>query len=258
MKRFETILEKIWNWRAFGGWHLMSRNWVRIIENLIWHLTLARHSAPLPTDGLPPIRARASQAGCHYYSSFREFCLILLIWRSAFSHTLPSCCLLIQCNVLHPVRCCSLSKESPMAGVYSEIPSAACVPDQIADRESGPARRSHVVVTMMAVVVCHSACAAYGARTSPTESGVRYRVTDIGTAGRAASLAYGINNRGEVVGETRETEMGSPHAFLWKKGNMRELFRGNAHRINDRGQIVGEGRHWGKRHAFLLTPRRLR
>jgi probable HAF family extracellular repeat protein len=76
------------------------------------------------------------------------------------------------------------------------------------------------------------------------------------------SIAYGINNRGEVVGRAYQT---NDHAFVWDAGHgMRDLNSlvppgspelSSATAINDAGQIVGvasdAGGGW---HAFLLTP----
>ena len=67
----------------------------------------------------------------------------------------------------------------------------------------------------------------------------RYVVTDLGTLpGGTFSRAFGLNNRGEVVGESQF------RAFLWRDGKMEALstlggFRSVALRLNDRGQIVG-------------------
>ena len=76
--------------------------------------------------------------------------------------------------------------------------------------------------------------------------------------GALYSLAYGINNAGQVVGDSGFS------AFLWQSGGgMTDLsillppdsgWRGlSAHAINNRGQIVGYGLHNEQFHAFLLT-----
>ena len=51
-----------------------------------------------------------------------------------------------------------------------------------------------------------------------------YDIVDLGTLGGSRSSAYGINNRGQVVG-VAETADGDLHAFLWNSGTMapREL-----------------------------------
>ena len=84
----------------------------------------------------------------------------------------------------------------------------------------------------------------------------RFTVTDLGTLGGRYSVAYGINRRGQVVGESRTgavDEFGSPisHAFLWLPApdyglpaGMNDLGvidgeRSSASDINDIGQVVG-------------------
>ena len=74
---------------------------------------------------------------------------------------------------------------------------------------------------------------------------------DLGALGGRWSWAYGINDRGQVVGQAdtkandESSKYGDPiyHAFLWQKGNIRDLARSarysTAYGINDRGQVVG-------------------
>src|SRR5882724_4042788 len=76
-----------------------------------------------------------------------------------------------------------------------------------------------------------------------------YTITDLGTLGGDYSEAFGINNRGQVVG-TSDTGVEDPangllsDAFLWSSGQLTDLgtlggqFSG-ANAINDRGQIAG-------------------
>jgi probable HAF family extracellular repeat protein len=71
------------------------------------------------------------------------------------------------------------------------------------------------------------------------------------------SIAYGINNHGQVVG-------GGEGAFLWECGltvNLNDLidpalgwFLAEAQDINEAGQIAGWGIINGETHGFLLTP----
>jgi probable HAF family extracellular repeat protein len=85
--------------------------------------------------------------------------------------------------------------------------------------------------------------------------------TDLGTLGgtNSASIAYGINNSGQVVG------ISGGHAFLYSGGNMTDLnsrissYSGwtllSANGINDSGEIVGQGINpSGMSRAFLLVP----
>ena len=84
----------------------------------------------------------------------------------------------------------------------------------------------------------------------PKQSGppVRYTLTDLGTLGGTFSQAFGMNDKGWVVGfSTTEGDVGL-HAFLWRDGVMTDLgtLGGSdplplsaALSINNRGEIVG-------------------
>ena len=71
-------------------------------------------------------------------------------------------------------------------------------------------------------------------------------ILDMGALGNGDySYAYGINNQGEVVGESGQVA-GFPHAFLWDAehgiqdlGTLNGVGGSNAYGINDHGQIVG-------------------
>jgi probable HAF family extracellular repeat protein len=72
------------------------------------------------------------------------------------------------------------------------------------------------------------------------------RMIDLGTLGGNLSEALAINNRGQVVGRARTTNMpNSHHPFLWERGQMTDLGvaapcqRGTAESINSADQIVG-------------------
>lgn len=69
----------------------------------------------------------------------------------------------------------------------------------------------------------------------------RYTITDLGTLGGSSSQAYGINDKGQVVGSSFFS--GGERAFLWEKGTMQNLgsLGGNswAYDINNAGQVVG-------------------
>lgn len=79
----------------------------------------------------------------------------------------------------------------------------------------------------------------------------QYTITDLGTLGGDYSRAYGINELGQVVGESR-TATGTTRAFIWSNGTMTnlgtmpsyaspgwELADSTARGINDLGQVVG-------------------
>lgn len=81
---------------------------------------------------------------------------------------------------------------------------------------------------------------------SKRKSIVRYAVTDLGVLPgfEHGIIATGINNRGQIVG-TAIDDANHARAFLWEKGQMRDLNAAPGHwdwraaAINDAGQIVG-------------------
>ena len=97
------------------------------------------------------------------------------------------------------------------------------------------------------------------------QSGV---MTDLGTLpGDMFSVAFGINNKGQVVGQSCNAS-GNCRAFIWQNGAMTDLnllvpsysklyltYGGD---INDSGRIVGYGydRKSGRSPAFLALPSR--
>ena len=88
---------------------------------------------------------------------------------------------------------------------------------------------------------------------------------DLGTLGGSSSYAFGINNPGQVIGDSL-TSSGDHHAFLDTGNSMYDLnslasnlggfsVLSAAFGINDSGQIVGGGLlSNGSSHAFLATP----
>lgn len=69
-------------------------------------------------------------------------------------------------------------------------------------------------------------------------------LTDLGDLGGGKSYGYGINNQGQIVGESFVNPTTS-HAFLWSSGNMQDLgglsggVRSIAASINNLGKVVG-------------------
>jgi probable HAF family extracellular repeat protein len=79
---------------------------------------------------------------------------------------------------------------------------------------------------------------------APITGAQTYHLTDLGTLGGSDSFASGINDRGEVVGNSQITGDANHHAFIYQNGTMQDLATlggGNsvATGINDSGQIVG-------------------
>jgi probable HAF family extracellular repeat protein len=97
-------------------------------------------------------------------------------------------------------------------------------------------------------------------------------LTNLGTLtqlGDIASIASGINDQGQVVGSTWNSDYNWSHAFIYQDGVMTDLnslfpkdfnlHATMANKINNRGQISGmgtvkSGPDMGKVHAFLATP----
>jgi probable HAF family extracellular repeat protein len=73
-----------------------------------------------------------------------------------------------------------------------------------------------------------------------------YTVTDLGTFGGTLSFAYGINNRGQVVGAADFACNCNSDPFLWDQGILSDLGnlglggQSGAFGINDLGQVVGD------------------
>ena len=102
---------------------------------------------------------------------------------------------------------------------------------------------------------------------APAGAETRYTVTDLGALGGGqGSEAFGINDRGQVVGASYGEPNGAAgRAVLWEgNGPVVDLNTRlpagtgwrllSARAINGRGQIVGQGRMGGRLRTFLLTP----
>ena len=83
-----------------------------------------------------------------------------------------------------------------------------------------------------------------------------YTVTDLGTLGGVTSKAYGINNCGNVSGESL-TPSGSFHPFFWNGSTMIDLgtlggSSGAAARLNNTNFVVGSAStSLGEQRAFI-------
>ena len=66
-------------------------------------------------------------------------------------------------------------------------------------------------------------------------------MTDLGSLGGTATVAYAINNRGQVAGGSNRAGDSSVGAFVWQDGVMIDLGGGTsvALGINEHGQVVG-------------------
>ena len=94
--------------------------------------------------------------------------------------------------------------------------------------------------------------------------GQQYAITDLGTlpAFTYRSEAYGINNLGQVTGDSEDGSIDGADPFLYSGGTMRDLgalpgcWENYANSVNDSAQVVGfcgcEYWTWGYSHAFLL------
>lgn len=90
----------------------------------------------------------------------------------------------------------------------------------------------------------------------------------LGDGSNQGSYAFGINDKGQVVGQTDVAGSFRPHAFLWENGEMIDLntllgadspwsYLESARGINERGDIIGRGYFSdGTLHEFAIiaTP----
>jgi probable HAF family extracellular repeat protein len=87
-----------------------------------------------------------------------------------------------------------------------------------------------------------------------------YEVVDLGTLGGSASMAYDINDLGQVVG-CAEIRAGVIHAFVWQDGVMTDLgvlpgdTQSCAEGVNNAGQVVGLSYEVDTRRRAVLWQR---
>lgn len=124
------------------------------------------------------------------------------------------------------------------------------------------------------VVVCCALALVVGlaslvtAASSGTAVRSEYAMRDLGTFGGTASVAYGINDRGQVVvmrgkGATEAAQKASSRSLVWEDGKVRWLgtLAGGAttaHAINASGQVAGLSIVGGLPHAFLWQNGKMR
>ncbi|MCW3095228.1 MAG: hypothetical protein JWL77_846 [Chthonomonadaceae bacterium] len=93
----------------------------------------------------------------------------------------------------------------------------------------------------------------------PTNSAVRYRITDLGSFGSFESEAFGINNKGQIVGTSDLPNKQDSHPFLYENGKMTDLgllpgcFGSKATGINNQGVIVSSGTSGGPDMFFIRS-----
>jgi probable HAF family extracellular repeat protein len=146
--------------------------------------------------------------------------------------------------------------------------------DALANRSAHDELRRSNPVTRIVVSALITTCVLAGllsggiGTAGATREPRTYTVTDLGTFGGVAA-AFGVNDRGQVVGCSAITGSTCGHAFLFDRGRLLDLgtLPGGeysvANAINNRGQVVGvsglAGRNPGLPfgHAFLFSRGRM-
>ena len=129
-------------------------------------------------------------------------------------------------------------------------PAGGCPPDR--QRPPREGRRLAGRCWALAILIGVAALSVAASRASAAN------LIDLGTLGGPVSIAYGINDVGQIVG-TSATASGTSHAFLWSNGTMADLGSlgsmgpSDGRGINNRGQVVGGtiDANNSQYHAFL-------
>jgi probable HAF family extracellular repeat protein len=98
--------------------------------------------------------------------------------------------------------------------------------------------------------------------TPTTPNGTSGSFVDLGTLGGINSVAWGINDSSEAVGDSYMVNNAVDHAFLYSGGTMYDLgdlasgsSYSQARAINSSGQVVGQSAtSTASNHAFIWTP----
>jgi probable HAF family extracellular repeat protein len=84
------------------------------------------------------------------------------------------------------------------------------------------------------------------------------KMVDLGNFGGTCTIPNGINNRGQIVGQSNLTGDAETHAFLWEKGTLADIGTlggtfGSANSINEAGEVAGGATTAGDQvfHAFF-------
>jgi probable HAF family extracellular repeat protein len=110
--------------------------------------------------------------------------------------------------------------------------------------------RAHVLALIMLLGVC----------SRPVVAGTIYQVTDLGDIGGGYTTAYGLNNNGDVVGQSRVTNdpNSAEHAFLYSNGQITDIhqlgtFNSVGIAINNQGQVTGRYDNGGESSFFYAN-----
>ncbi|GEM86512.1 DUF3466 family protein [Meiothermus granaticius] len=136
-----------------------------------------------------------------------------------------------------------------------ELPWVATVDGQVVEGSGNSTRRPFVAFVKTRLLDTRLELGNVGVGCAGSAN-VQYCITDLGTLGGSYSIAWEINENGQVVGESRNTG-GQVRAFLWQDNQMTDLgtlggSSSEAYGINENGQIVGSSStDSGQDHAFL-------